>query len=110
MNVLNLVWPGFSAARRIARSPMRFLVAGLEACVDFGRDVSNPAFRWLAGLVMFALVFGCGTAALAWPFAIAGLTYVAHTGQATAGSAVLGMLYVTIAAYLALLTHLVIEQ
>ncbi|EIK54724.1 hypothetical protein YO5_18202 [Stutzerimonas stutzeri TS44] len=110
MNVLSIIWPGFPAARRIARRPVRFLVAGLEACVDFGRDVSIPGFRWLAALVMFALVFGCGAAALAWPFAIAGLTYAAHTGQATAGSAVLGMLYVTIAAYLALLTHQVIEQ
>lgn len=84
---------------------MRFLVAGLEACVDFGRDVSIPGFRWLA-----ALVFGCGAAAMTWPFAIAGLTYAAHTGQTTSGSAVLGMLYVTAAAYLALLTPRLIEQ
>ncbi|HHF0698294.1 TPA: hypothetical protein ACPIBI_000796 [Pseudomonas aeruginosa] len=110
MNMFNLVWPGFSAARRIARSPVRFLVAGLEACIMFPLEHAPWVFRILAGLVMLALVFGCGAAALAWPFAIAALTYVAHTGQATAGSAVLGMLYVTIAAYLALLTHQVIEQ
>lgn len=110
MNVLNIVWPGFSAARRIARNPIRFLVAGLEACIMFPLEHAPWGFRILAGLVMVALVFGCGAAALAWPFAIAGLTYVAHTGQATAGSAVLGMLYVTAAAYLALLTHQVIEQ
>ncbi|WP_214509512.1 hypothetical protein [Pseudomonas brassicacearum] len=110
MNALSIFWPGFTAARRIARRPVRFLVAGLEACVDFGRDVSIPGFRWLAALVMFALVFGCGAAVMTWPFAIAGLTYAAHTGQTTAGSAVLGMLYVTAAAYLALLTHQVIEQ
>ncbi len=110
MNALNLVWPGFSAARRIARNPIRFLVAGLEACIMFPLEHAPWGFRILAGLVMVALVFGCGAAALAWPFAIAALTYAAHTGQATAGSAVLGMLYVTIAAYLALLTHQVIEQ
>lgn len=110
MNVLSIVWPGFPAVRRIARSPLRFLVAGLEACIMFPLEYAPWGFRILAGLVMFALVFGCGAAALAWPFAIAALTYVAHTGQTTAGSAVLGMLYVTIAAYLALLTHQVIEQ
>lgn len=110
MIALSIFWPGFTAARRIVRSPVRFLVAGLKACVDFGRDVSIPGFRWLAALVMFALVFGCGAAAMTWPFAIAGLTYAAHTGQTTAGSAVLGILYVTAAAYLALLTHQVIEQ
>ncbi|VVN13304.1 hypothetical protein PS634_03923 [Pseudomonas fluorescens] len=110
MNALSIVWPGFTAARRIARSPVRFLIAGLKACVDFGRDVSIPGFRWLAALVIFALVFGCGAAAMTWPFAIAGLTYAAHTGHTTAGSAVLGMLYVTAAAYLALLSHQVIEQ
>jgi len=104
MNALSIFWPGFTAARRIARSPVRFLVAGLKACVDFGRDVSIPGFRWLAALVMFALVFGCGVAALVWPFAIAALTYAAHTGHTTAGSAVLTMLYVTAAAYMALLT------
>ena len=56
MNALSIFWPGFTTARRIARSPVRFLVAGLKACVDFGRDVSIPGFRWLAALVMFALV------------------------------------------------------
>ena len=104
MNALSIFWPGFTAARRIARSPVRVLASGLEACVDCGRDVSIPGFRWLAALVMFALVFGCGAAALVWPFAIAALTYAAHTGQTTAGSAVLTMLYVTAAAYMALLT------
>lgn len=110
MNVLNLVWPGFTAARRIARNPLQFIIAGLEASIMFTLEHAPWGFRIMAGLVMVALVFGCGAAALAWPFAIAGLTYVAHNGQATAGSAVLGMLYVTIAAHLALLTHLVIEQ
>lgn len=109
MNALSIFWPGFTTARRIARSPVRFLVAGLEACVDFGRYVSISDFRWLAALVMFALVFGCGAAAMTWAFAIAGLTYAAHTGLTTSGSAVLGMLYVTAAAYLALLTPQLIE-
>ncbi|RNF58171.1 hypothetical protein EFK68_04775 [Pseudomonas aeruginosa] len=64
MNVLNLVWPGFSAARRIARNPIRFLVAGLEACIMFPLEHAPWGFRILAGLVMVALVFGCGAAAL----------------------------------------------
>ncbi|AIG02422.1 MULTISPECIES: hypothetical protein [Pseudomonas] len=109
MNALSIFWPGFTTARRIARIPVRFLVAGLEACVDFGRYVSISDFRWLAALVMFALVFGCGAAAMTWAFAIAGLTYAAHTGLTISGSAVLGLLYVTAAAYLALLTPQLIE-
>lgn len=65
MNMFNLVWPGFSAARRIARSPVRFLVAGLEACIMFPLEHAPWVFRILAGLVIWPWCLA--VAPLPWP-------------------------------------------
>jgi len=109
MNVLNLVWPGFSAARRIARNPVRFIVAGLEACVDFPSEVAPRFFRWIAGLVMFVLVFIFGIAALIWPAAMGVIGWAAHTEMLSISHAQNWAVWLTILAYLALLTSKVME-
>lgn len=109
MNALNLVWPGFSAARRIARSPVRFLVAGLEACIEYPRENSPWVFRWVAGLVMSFLVFICGIAALIWPAAMAVIGWAAHAEMLSISHAQNWFVWLTILAYFALLTSKVME-
>ncbi|HCF1624146.1 TPA: hypothetical protein NH861_001568 [Pseudomonas aeruginosa] len=109
MNVLNLVWPGFSAARRIARNPVRFLVAGLEACVGFPSEAAPRFFRWIAGLVMFFLVFICCIAALTWPVAMVVVGWAAHSEMLSISHAQNWAVWLTILAYLALLTSKVME-
>ncbi|HBN8144584.1 TPA: hypothetical protein L3660_004191 [Pseudomonas aeruginosa] len=109
MNVLNLVWPGFSAARRIARSPVRFLVAGLEACIDFPSEVAPRFFRWIAGLVMFFIVFIFGIAALIWPVAMAVIGWAAHTDMLSISHAQNWAVWLTLFAYGALLSSKVME-
>jgi len=107
--VLNIVWPGFTAARRIAASPVRFIVAGLEACIEYPREISPWVFRWVAGLVMFTLVFIFGIAALTWPIAIAVVAWAAHTDLLTTSYAVNWVVWLTGLAYLALFTSKVME-
>lgn len=109
MNALNLVWPGFSAARRIACNPIRFLVAGLEACIDFPSEAAPLFFRWIAGLVMFFLVFICCIAALTWPIAISVVAWAAHTDLLTTSYAVNWVVWLTGLAYLALFTSKVMK-
>lgn len=109
MNVLNLVWPGFSAARRIARRPVRFMVTGLEACIEFPLDYAPWGFRLIAALVMFFWVFVCGIAALTWPVAMAVIGWAAHSGVMSFSHGVNWAVSVTVFAYFALLTSKVME-
>jgi hypothetical protein len=109
MIVLNIVWPGFTAARRIAASPVRFLVAGLEACMDFPSEVAPRFFRWIAGLVMFFLVFIFGIAALIWPAAMVVIGWAAHTEMLSISHAQNWAVWLTLFAYGALVSSKVMK-